>query len=56
MTVAGPFGFNGGWNTKVGPYDAPQNSIIDGQNMELVYKRLSKKKGNIQWTTGAHPG
>lgn len=42
-------------NTKCGPYDAPQNCVVDGQNMELVYGRYSKKKGNIQWS-GAHPG
>lgn len=56
MSVLGPYDFSGGFNTKTGPYDAPNNCIVDGQNMELVYGRFSKKKGNTQWTTVASPG
>lgn len=56
MSVLGPFDFSGGFNSKCGPNDAPANSIVDGQNMELVYGRFSKKKGNIQWTNAASPG
>lgn len=51
MSVLGPFDFSGGFNTKTGPYDAPPNCVVDGQNMELVYGRFSKKKGNTQWTS-----
>ncbi len=53
MSVLGPFGFEGGWNTKCGPYDAPQNCVVDALNMEIVYGRFSKKKGNTQWTSAA---
>lgn len=56
MTIFGPYDFSGGWNTKCGPYDAPPTSIVDGQNMELIYGRLAKKKGNIQWSSSQHPG
>lgn len=56
MSVLGPFGFGGGWNTKCGPYDAPENCVVDALNMELVYGRFSKKKGNISWTSTQHPG
>lgn len=56
MTILGPFGYQQGWNTKCGPYDAPQNCVLDTQNMELVYGRFSKKKGNVQWTSSAING
>lgn len=53
MSVLGPFRFEGGWNTKCGPYDSPENCVVDALNMELVYGRFAKKKGNIQWTNAA---
>lgn len=53
MSVLGPFDFSGGLNTKCGPYDAPPNCVVDALNMELVYGRYSKKKGNTQWTSAA---
>lgn len=56
MAVLGPFGYQQGWNTKCGPYDAPNDCVLDTQNMELVYGRFSKKKGNIQWTSAAING
>lgn len=56
MTIVGPLGFEGGFNTKCGPYDAPQNCVVDGQNMDLTYGRFSKKKGNTIFTTNTHPG
>lgn len=56
MTVLGPFGYLGGWNSNTGPYDCPQDSYVDAQNMELAYGKLQKKKGNVRWTTNNHPG
>lgn len=55
MTILGPFDFSGGWNTKAGPYDVPPNAVVDGQNMELVYGRYAKKKGNTLWITADSP-
>lgn len=56
MTIIGPLTYEGGFNTKCGPYDCPQNAYVDGQNMELVYGRIAKKKGNVKWTTSTLNG
>lgn len=57
--IKGPFGFSQGWNTKVGPYEMPDNTFVDGQNMDYAGSRLIKKKGNTLWTgatlNGANP-
>jgi hypothetical protein len=56
MTINGPYGYIQGWNTKTGPWDCPQDGYVDAQNIELVYGHAAKSNGNIQWTTGTHPG
>jgi len=56
MTMKGPYGYSSGWNTTTGPYDTPNDAYVDAQNVEYINGRMAKKQGNIQWTTGAHPG
>lgn len=56
MTIRGPYGYTGGWNTKTGPYDCPQDSYVDALNVELVNGRLAQCKGRKLWSGGIHPG
>lgn len=51
MTKIGPFGYSGGWNAKCGPYDLPQDSYLDAQNVDIQNGRIVAKTGNTEWTT-----
>lgn len=46
MADAGPFGFQGGYNTKASAYTLPPNQICDGQNVYISYGDLVKMPGS----------
>lgn len=55
MTEAGPYGYLGGWTTDTGPYDCPNDSYVNAENMELVGGRLQKMSGNTRYSNDTFP-
>src|SRR6267143_3993147 len=46
MSVIGPFGFIGGWNTKASTFTLPKDQMSDAQDVQIVYCDLMKRKGS----------
>src|SRR5437773_11417028 len=53
MPHIGPFGYEGGLNTKAGPLTLPKNQLSAAQNVYMYYGILTKLAGSAAINTAA---